>query len=91
MINNNNIPRLFPSLKWGSDAYGILTIFTELIEMTKSVGPVMASWKAVWCNDLAPHRKPAFMWGSNTHRLSLQSVTLNTWPSLRRWPHIYAL
>ena len=34
----------FPPPGWGSHAYGILTIFTELtIEMMNSVGPVIAS------------------------------------------------
>ena len=43
-LYNNNIPRLYPSLRWGSHAKGILTIFNELtIEMMNSVGPVMAS------------------------------------------------
>ena len=42
--NNNNIPRLFSSLRWGSHANRILTIVTELtIEMMNLVGPVMAS------------------------------------------------
>ena len=40
---NNNIPRLFPSLRWGTHALGILTFFTELTIEMNSVGPVMAS------------------------------------------------
>ena len=44
VINIINRQRLFPSLRWGSRAKGILSIFTELtIEMMNSVGPVMAS------------------------------------------------
>ena len=50
-----NIPRLLPSLSYGSQATGILTIFTELpIEMMNSVGPAMASLKAVRCTSFIP-------------------------------------
>ena len=43
----NNIQRLFPSLRMGSHALGMLTIFTKLTIEMNSVCPAMASQKAM--------------------------------------------